>query len=277
MPRLASPDRMAGPDPAAGWPKRTSPPTPAAANGVEAPRSENSPLTMSSCSTRCGTDQLLTGAVHVECGGCDRDRVRPWPGTRPATPRPQGTAPAFPNPTCIAAARLSPRLCRDTGGPGRQAAERPRGGDRPPALSSSAGLVQRHIEQPPQVPGRAGRRCRYGCRTNPCAPLPHFHALDDASVAVPSAILPHAGRRGEDAPRRCVDHATLRARATLPAWTERRDAPGGARHSDQGRQAVNVRCEELLHLRDAPVRTLGDLGSRHTRKSRLDASPHVVE
>ena len=66
MPRLASPDRIAGPDPAAGWPKRTNPPTPAAANEVDAPRSENSPLTMSSCSTRCGTGQLLTGGVHVE-------------------------------------------------------------------------------------------------------------------------------------------------------------------------------------------------------------------
>src|ERR1700733_1920862 len=39
--RPAIPDRMVGPEPAAGWPKSTNPPTPAAASGAEAPRSAN--------------------------------------------------------------------------------------------------------------------------------------------------------------------------------------------------------------------------------------------
>ena len=63
--RLAIPELMAGPDPAAGWPNNTNPPTPAAAIGVDAPRSENCPATISSCSTRCETGQALTDGVQA--------------------------------------------------------------------------------------------------------------------------------------------------------------------------------------------------------------------
>ena len=61
---------MAGPDPAAGWPNRTKPPTPAAAIGVDALRSQNRPLTISSCSTRWETGQAFTGVVQA--GGAAR-------------------------------------------------------------------------------------------------------------------------------------------------------------------------------------------------------------
>jgi hypothetical protein len=49
---------MVGPDPAAGCPKKTNPPTPATAIDVDAPRFENCPLTMSSCSSRCDSGQV---------------------------------------------------------------------------------------------------------------------------------------------------------------------------------------------------------------------------
>ena len=104
--RAAMPAWMAGPDPAAGCPKRTTPPTPAEAIDVEAPRSENWPLTMMSCSTRWATGQDATGLVQPASEAAWTAGGAAPAGTAGAAPA--GVAPARAAVTRVAPARMAP-------------------------------------------------------------------------------------------------------------------------------------------------------------------------
>ena len=96
----ASPDRMAGPDPTAGWPNSTKPPTPDCASGSDAVRSENCPLTMSiSLASSRALVQEATGITQlaVEVGGASgAASAAPGPGPTPVSKVATSTTPAAP-------------------------------------------------------------------------------------------------------------------------------------------------------------------------------------